>query len=82
MDILLTAATCGIGVCLLSVGCSGYPFAPIGLVVRAPFIVAGFALFPAPNSTLFLAGNLSGLALGTLLIFFLWMQRRRASVLT
>jgi TRAP-type uncharacterized transport system fused permease subunit len=69
-EIVLGAATAAIGVILLSVGCVGYLFRPLGWGKRALVAAAGILLIPPPSSGLWLAANVAGLSLGTLLV--LW----------
>jgi TRAP transporter 4TM/12TM fusion protein len=67
-EIVLALATAAAGVALLSVGCVGWLFGPLGPGRRVLFIAAGALLLPAPASTGWLALNVAGVGAGVVLV--------------
>ncbi len=67
-EIAAAVAMAGIGVIWLAVGCVGYLFRPLAWTKRASLSLAGLLLILPPSRGPGLAANLSGLALGALLV--------------
>jgi TRAP transporter 4TM/12TM fusion protein len=75
-EIVLAAATAAIGVVLMGIGLAGFLFRRLGAPARAVATLAGLMLIPPPSSTLWVASNVAGLALGAALVA--WELRARA----
>jgi TRAP transporter 4TM/12TM fusion protein len=80
LDILVAAATAGLGVAVLSVGCVGFLFRPMSWLSRLAFVAAGLALMPAPTSLPHLASNLVGAACAGALLLTMLARHRQLSV--
>ncbi len=75
-DIALAIVTSAIGVILLSAGCVGYLFRPLGWTKRVLLIAAGLALIPPPSGATWIIANVAGLSLGVAVV--MWERRARA----
>lgn len=71
-EILLAVAATSIGTFLLSIGCAGYLFRPIGWVKRGLFWLAGLLLMLPTWHGPWLMVDATGLALGALLVLWEW----------
>jgi TRAP transporter 4TM/12TM fusion protein len=80
VEIALAAGTAVIGVILLGIGCAGYLFRPLGWPQRAGAALAGLLLIPPPASWAWLAANLTGLAVGLVVVGLEWAATSRTRV--
>ena len=71
-DFLLVTLSCAIGVCALGAALTGYAFAPLGWIARAPLLVAS-VLMIAPGTT----PTLLGLAVVAPVVAANWFAGRR-----
>ena len=77
-EIVVATVSACIGVVLLSVGCVGYLFRPLGVVRRLLFLAAGLLLIPAPTSAGWLAANVVAVVGGLLLVVWERVEGRTA----
>lgn len=76
-EIAVAIVTASIGVFLLAAGCAGYLFRPLPWPKRcALWLASVMLLLPSTNQYLLFA-DVTGFALGTLLVVWEWRQRRK-----
>jgi len=72
VGIIVAVGSAILGVALMSIGLAGFLFRPLGWFARATAMLAGLALIPPPSGFYWLATNISGLAIGSILLLWEW----------
>jgi TRAP transporter 4TM/12TM fusion protein len=71
-DIAVAVLTASLGIALLSAGCAGYLFRPIGWTKCGILWVSGFLLLLPTWSGVWLIADVAGLALGSVIVLWEW----------
>jgi TRAP transporter 4TM/12TM fusion protein len=81
VDIASALFSAIIGVIFLAIGVAGFLFRPLGWTKRIIMIIAGIALIPSATAPIWLATNVGGLVVATIVVALEWKFKSPAVVI-